>query len=668
MGQIKVMDRSLASKVAAGEVITRPVNVIKELIENSIDAGSTNIRVDLKNGGKRLIRVTDNGKGMDREDLELCVQSHATSKIERLEDFASLHSFGFRGEALASITAVSKLAITSMQEGQESGNRLTQEGAGQASVVAYPATPGTAVEIRELFYNIPARLKFLKSDQYEKSLVVDLIQSFMAIRPEISFALFHNEDRMLLSSGSGKMQELLPVLFGNSMGASMVEIKEKKHPILGVRIRGYLSHPSSYRSNSKDLKVFINQRIIKHPGINKAILQAYDQVIPQRKWPLGLFFIEVPPPMIDVNVHPMKMEVRLENEAILLEFITKSIKPALFSKDLSTTAKQSLPTSFVNANKNPDLTKTISFMSRLENSKPEPTPNLVSELSQVQENVREQPRSFKEIERDSVSPPVLGAEAVQPSLVVQPVFDVQAKQEVIPQVANVVPGPESGPSGSLARLELTEDSVETSLGEEQRQIAMEEYRVLGQLGNTFIILETTEDMVLVDQHVAQERILFEYFLGLLQRRSVQNAQRLLIPARLAMSAGMLSLASQFQEELKHLGFETQVHDTEVEILAVPDPIKGDFSPDFFEELLSSFEMNMASNRIEDYYKEIAETMACKGSIKAGDELSPVEMERLVNDLMQCENPYRCPHGRPVIVKYALKDVYRKFDRNFKKKS
>lgn len=636
MAKIRVMDPALASKVAAGEVITRPLNAVKELIENSLDAGAKSVQIDLQQGGKRLISVSDDGCGMSADDLKLSIQSHATSKISKLEDFLSLLSFGFRGEALASVAAVSKLSIESCEPSQSATSMQVVAGKIQGFGLS-TRSKGTRVEIRELFYNIPARLKFLKSDNYEKSLVVDLVQSFMATHSEVGFQLTHNDQRVLVSSGQGSYSEILAALFGAREARGMIEVPVKKHPILGIRLHAYLSPSTVYRSNSKDLRLFINRRIIKHPPILKAVQSAYENLSSMRKWPMGLIFLEIPPAMLDVNVHPMKLELRIENEPLILEFLAKSLRSALLERSTvprlisdfgstlgasSFTAKQS-----GSAEKNSTQSGLKDFfvndsVSVVPKSEILQDPSLSSEMQKSDE--------FKQ--RNTLIPSIeINKVAACPAEMKAPILEVK---------------------------------IESSSGIFPSDI--QRMRVIGQLKQTFILAEYDDSLVVIDQHVAQERILFETFYESLKSGSGSRSRKLLIPVNYKLSSAQSLIIEARGSLMRELGFEFTNETERLIINAVPLGLPGELENCFVEELIASLEDSSGITRLEERYKEIAESMACKGSVRAGDTLGFKEMEVLLRDLSKCENPFHCPHGRPVLVEMPHTEIYKKFDRVFKR--
>ena len=632
------MEPALASKVAAGEVITRPLNAVKELVENSLDAGAKNIQIELQQGGKRLIAVSDDGCGMTTDDLRLCIESHATSKITKLEDFLDLVSFGFRGEALASVAAVSKLRIESLEKDSTASLMEVQAG----KILGFgPSvrTLGTRVEIRELFYNIPARLKFLKSDNYEKSLVVDLVQSFMATHPDVSFQLIHNNQKILVSSGQGSYPEILSALFGAREARSMLEIANRKHPILGVKLNAFLSPSTLYRSNSKDIRLFINKRIIKHPPILKAIQSAYENLSSMKKWPMGLIFLEIPPAMLDVNIHPMKLELRIENEPLILEFIAKSLRSGILEKS-------SVPRVLSEIKK---PSRSLSFDEPLVNQ----TENRASQIGLGDFFVKGE-AAFASTDKNLENPSsdcqniVSKAESKIPTANPLQILD-----------GNI----HASANRNSAIVEVKSESCESIFPKDFAKM-----KIIGQLKDTFILAEYSDSLVIIDQHVAQERILFETFYESIKSGDGNRSQNLLIPIEFKLSSSQIIILESKGSILRELGFQFSMDDQNLLITATPKGLPAELDSHFLEELIVSLEDSFGSTRLEERYKEIAESMACRGSVKAGDPLIQQEMEVLLRDLSACENPFHCPHGRPVLVEMPYPEIYKKFDRVFKRKA
>ncbi|MCO4782323.1 MAG: DNA mismatch repair endonuclease MutL [Candidatus Cloacimonetes bacterium] len=706
MEKIQLMDAALASKVAAGEVITRPVNAVKELLENALDAGASKIKIEIMNGGKKLISVSDNGCGMGPKDLAMCIRSHATSKIVCLEDFSTLSSFGFRGEAIPSMGAVSKMSIESIGSDQEHGYKVWVNADFDQELELSALTSGTRVTIKELFYNIPARLKFLKSDNYEKTLIIDMVHSFLGVYPSVSFELIHNRERLLFSSGKGDNLETLSILFHRSQALEMFEVPQKKHPILGMSIQGYLSKPRVLRSSNKDLKIFVNNRIVKHPPILRAILVAYEKNIPDKKWPIGLFFIQIPPRMIDVNVHPMKLEIRIENEQILQEFITKNIRAALLSNDLApkyapkdtvvkpigffeskTLPKQdehkipeqeplikiknvSSPTpEIVNEQKAPQDLNLGQYKISAKNVDFKPSTTSTPFSSNFESQKSSSQTQSKAFKQDQIVSKNQGHEEIHKTPFEKTLLEQKPQLEEVPLEVKIkqIDSIETNKQEQTTAIVKSGDSL-AKLECEKSDLKFEDFELIGQLDLTFILGRYKNDFLMIDQHVAQERVLYEYYYEKLKSEATEAQQSLLVPASFEIPSRLQGVLAENIRVFENLGFRLSTEQDIVKITALPSKFKGEISKDFFVDLVSQIEMNFASNDLEDYYQNLAATMACKGSIKKGDPLKEIEMNSLMKRLFLCENPYHCPHGRPVIVKMPLKDIYKMFDRAFKDKA
>lgn len=635
------MEPELASRVCAGEVITRPVNAVKELIENSLDSGATKIRVDLLNGGKRSILVADNGSGMSPGDLSLCLKRHATSKLSAMEDFAKLTSYGFRGEALASMSAVARVRIESRIAGQECGYKVLAQGDREEKPVPSPREQGTSIELRDLFHTIPARLRFLKSDQYEKSLVVDLMQSFMAIFPGVAFELFHHSERILFSSGEGQSLSLFQDILGIGPGETLLEIERASHPILGMKIHGFLTGPTLTRSTSRHLRVFVNKRIVKHSPLVRAIHTAYDSLLGHKRWPLGFFFVEVPPRMIDSNVHPMKTEVRIENESILEEFMTKKIRTALLRSDLSTPLSLFPPKG-------------------IPSSVPKGGLETIGRKVSTSNSALLQPSLVQHADIQPVSSPEVPAPLPRSNL-----------KEIAPGLELEVGGrtreflqTQAHPACPSQSQNAEVPSPNISTKPLNEVFPIDQIEIIGQLDSTFILGEIYESMIIIDQHVAQERILFEEYFSRMRKKCSSSIQYLLAPPKIALSPKAKGILSEAGEALENLGFSLDFKGEDVLVSGVPDIFQGKVDAEFLEEIVNGFERGFASDKLEDYFRNIAAMMACKGSVKAGDLLSKEEMSSLLRALSRCENPYSCPHGRPIVVKISLREICSRFQRPY----
>lgn len=604
MGLIKIMDDTLASRVCAGEVITRPVNAIKELVENSIDSGADRIRIELMNGGKRSMLVSDNGCGMGRDDLALCLKRHATSKIKAMEDFTSLQSYGFRGEALASMSAVARVSLQSRLSCQENGYQIRAECGKEEEPVPFPREVGTTVELKDLFHTIPARLRFLKSDQYEKSLVVDLIQSFMAVYPGVSFELLHHGERILYSSGDECSRSLYAEILGLADPESLVEIPAFQHPILKMKIHGFLTGPSITRSSSRYLRIFVNHRIVKHSPLVRSLCGAYDSLLAHKRWPLGFFFVEVPPRMIDANVHPMKTEVRIENESILEEFITKKVRSVLLNHDLSTPLnKETVMT--------PAKTRAVTGLMEPVKSSPASNayqPSLITEKTSLF-----QPPNHSE-----------GPSLKETAVEVAPGLEIELNSRTRSFLNDVTPDINKE---SLKMIQAKDTKSPEETPETLRlALPIDQLEIIGQLDSTFIVGSLKENMVLIDQHVAQERVLFEEYLSRMRKKCRSTTQSLLAPVRIPLDSRGAAILEEACDPLKSLGFHLLIEGGELLIRGVPDIFNGRLDPEFIEDLVCGFEKGLGTERLEDYFREVAAMMACKGSVKAGDALGLDEMK------------------------------------------
>ncbi len=604
---IQPLSADLAAKVAAGEVILRPVNVIKELVENSVDAGSTRILVEIEAGGKRLMRVTDNGSGIPKEELILALTRQATSKLARLEDFATLVSFGFRGEALHSMAAVSRLRLQSRFQGAESAHAVISEGGLSFEEEPSALREGTCIEVRELFFNLPARLKFLKGERYEKALIQEVLEDFALAHPNVSFTLVHNQEKIFCTEGGGEFHAALAGVFGDSVASRFLHFQRAVHPILKFEFEASLSRPENCRSDSRELRVFINRRIVRHPAVVRSVRLAYEAFQEKRRFPAGVVFLTIPPRMLDVNVHPQKLEVRIENEGLLEEFLLKTIRQGMTRSDPVPGWK----------------TPAGSFTSQLKKweEPPPPKPSVPAPPAYVQTPLREEPKKAPE--------PVREEKPVLPGLKLEVPVKTESEEVLTP----------------IQRLQG--------------------FQLLGQLDKTFIVGQLGEEMLIVDQHIAQERILFEEFYRALKKGLKLQTQKLLSSVVLKLNARHLVLEDEAWERLQQMGFLVEHKNEELWIYGVPPQVTGKLDQEFLDRILMSLQGHGTGSQLEDYFRDLAASMACRGSIKAGDILSREVMQRLIEDLGLTANPFFCPHGRPVIVREPLPALYRRFNRTRK---
>ncbi|WNC12447.1 DNA mismatch repair endonuclease MutL [Brevibacillus brevis] len=700
MGKIQVLDEQLANMIAAGEVVERPASVVKELVENAIDAQATTIEVHVEEGGLELIRIVDDGQGMDRDDCLLAFERHATSKIQSSRDLFRIRTLGFRGEALPSIAAVSRLELTSSTSSSQVGTRLTIDGGqvGQPEDVAAPK--GTEIRVRSLFFNTPARLKYMKSIATEVGHISDYVNRLALTHPNIAFTLTHNGKTLLTTSGDGKLLHVMAAIYGVQVAKLLLPISGET---LDFRWSGFVSKTEVTRANRSYLSTLVNGRYVRSYALNNAIMRGYHTLLPIGRFPIVALQIEMDPTLVDVNVHPAKLEARFSKEDELCGAIEQSVKATLrqglgIVRPMVSSPKAKVVTQVVQPQFDLQLPKpSVTVSPSLEAS-----PRLQEWLSkQSQQRVQPAqvptatlpPATVKEAGGDYArgenthfsdalwSAKPVGQEdretgtweegALNPGRekAIGTKIGVSAAQEAttdtlavnipIPQVESMSAA--SGMAASLAEPD-TSDTGATGSAEEESAVPL--LYPVGQVHGTYIVAQNDEGMYLIDQHAAQERIFYEYFMAKLEEEGV-SSQIMLFPhtvevtsAEAAKLEKRLSLLQSFGLEIESFGGRTFI------VRAHPHWFPEGAEIEVIEELIQfvleageSMQANVVQMR-----EKAAILMSCKASIKANRYLTHAEMESLLNQLRRTTSPFTCPHGRPIIIHFSGYDLEKMFKR------
>lgn len=592
MKRIQQLSRQLINQIAAGEVIERPASVVKELVENSIDAGATRIEIEVSKDCLSL-RVADNGAGIHPDDIELAFSKHATSKISTADDLFDIHTMGFRGEALASIISIAKVVCTTRTKDFETGTRVECE---ESNVKSSPAACaiGTTMEVNDLFYNTPVRQKFLKSEKVELSYISEALQSIAISHPEIALTLIYDGKTPVKTSGSGDLLCVLTEIYSNSIAGELKKIN-KKDELSHLHATGFCSTPDFTRSSKKSVYVFVNNRVVKCPVILKAIDTAYKNMLPAGKYPFVCLNLSIPAKDVDVNVHPTKKEVRYQNPNQIFNFIYSSILGAL--ADIKVPQKEE-----------PDIVIPFGNYNTLQTT----TQDGVSQDKEDDDTVYVSSQKFEEIQETNTPP-------------ASRQFELNIKQIDldIPKVAQVE----------------------------------ETFNIIGQYQNTYIIFEEDTELKIVDQHIADERYIFEKLQANLKKEDI-HSQLLLISDVLQLEAADIELIQENSEKLKHFGYEIQkVSDTEIIFKKVPQVISHIKVKDILSDILENLHGDL--NNLEE---KMLVTMSCKAAVKAGTELNHWQMEELIKKWKTTKLPYTCPHGRPIVHTFSEKEIASFFHR------
>ncbi|KPK77076.1 MAG: hypothetical protein AMJ89_03090 [candidate division Zixibacteria bacterium SM23_73] len=621
--KIIILPEDLVDKIAAGEVVERPASVVKELVENSIDSGAKNVSVEIKKGGIKFIRVTDDGSGMDEKNSELAFQRHGTSKIKSVDDLYRIKTLGFRGEALPSIASVSLLDMLTRTKESLSGTRIKIEGGVIKDKKEAGAPIGTSIIVREIFYNVPARRKFLKSVLTETRHIIDLLTRFAIAYPEISFKLTSDQRELFDFKTTDSLEQRVADVFGKNQMEKMVQIKietgtetetEHEKPI----VSGFLGKPEIARSNRAELYLFVNRRPITSRTLYHAVQIGFGELLPKGKFPFAIVFIEIDPGLVDVNVHPTKSEVRFSDERGMHDLVYSKIKECLTS---------------------PEVMPII-----------EPFEKGV---------IPSEPPVDKKIRPDFEQPGMAVPPRVdRPAPDRSSTFESSKTEEELPQ--------KSFFKQDLVKHEHEAPKVEDIKKEKVEPIKAEKRIEAGgvnlwQLADTYILSQVKGNLMVLDQHAAHERILYEETMRNLTQRSA-SSQQILFPTVLELSPKEFETLEEHKELIGKLGFGIKhFGGRSVLVTAVPSLIKNKSGELFLKEVLSELEEERKVEK--DRVKAVAKSFACHGAVKAGDRLTPEEMSSLVHQLFATEEPYSCPHGRPTVVKISIDELNRKFGRS-----
>jgi DNA mismatch repair protein MutL len=636
MGRIRILSDVVANKIAAGEVVERPASVVKELLENSLDAGANELRLEVEAGGRRLIRLADDGCGMIRDDALLAFERHATSKLSDVKDLVSIATLGFRGEALPSIASVSRLVLETKTPEQEVGTMVEVAGGRILKCEDAALSRGATITVRDLFYNVPARKKFLRSEQTEIAHIASLVTHYSLAHPAKTFSLRHNHSELLSVTPVASLRERVFQVFGSLVLEDLIDLgdqgRDLKLPVdenqsieRRFRLRGFVSGPQVQKLNRNSIYLFVNGRLIRDRLLLHAISSAYHNLIPPACYPFALLFLDCDPEEVDVNVHPSKTEVRFHHGSLVHDFVRDTIRQTLMEQRPASRLPASTP--------------------------PQPGAALpYSEFTQGIENM-----NFPS------APPIDVLEAAA-DIATLPEFNLQRPLSPAPRLDFS----ETVATAVATRLAVPETHGPLLAGsyapEPESLDALRDLRPLGQIHDSFIIAAGRDGLWIIDQHVAHERILFEQVLAARANGGVPS-QRLLVPPVIALSAGQQIEYARIADELHGLGFETEPFGNRtIALKAAPAGIgPADIEKVLFEILeISENELRRAT--LDDLRRGIAASIACRAAIKINMRLEPAKIDWLLRSLAATSCPMSCPHGRPIALRYATRDILKSFHR------
>ena len=608
---IQILDQDTINQIAAGEVVERPASVVKELMENAIDAGATAVTVEIRQGGIGFIRITDNGCGIPKEELPLAFLRHSTSKIHSAADLLTVASLGFRGEALSSIAAVSQVELITKTTDSLTGSRYRIEGGEEKGLEEVGAPEGTTFISRNLFFNTPARRKFLKTETTEAGHVADLVEKIALSHPEISIRLIVNNQNRLHTSGNHNLKDIIYTIYGREIAGSLLSVSEERE---GMRISGFIGKPVIARGNRNFENYFINGRYIKSRLISKAIEDGYKSYMMQHKYPFTLLHFTIEPELIDVNVHPSKMELRFKDGEAVYQMVYHAVTSALSGKELIPTA--SLPEPRVpNQPKVPNQPEI--------SNQPE---------SQSQPEVPGRPEPFEKKRMEA-----MGIVKEPPS--------PYGKEPPVPPSAE----------------EKKEEQLELFDGRLLSEEARKRHRLIGQVFDTYWLVEYDGSLYIIDQHAAHEKVLFEQNFASLKSREY-TSQYISPPIILSLSMREAELLNRSIDVFRQVGFEIEPFGgSEFAVRAVPGNLLSLAKKELLMEMIDSLSEEGGRIAPESVYDRIA-TMSCKAAVKGNTNLSFAEADQLIDSLLKLENPYQCPHGRPTIISISKYEMEKKFKR------
>ena len=678
MGRIHILSEAVANKIAAGEVVERPASVVKELLENSLDAGATRIRISIEAGGKKFIQITDNGCGMVRDDAMLAFERHATSKLKDADDLLKVSTLGFRGEALPSIASVSRLHLETRAADTASGTVIEINGGKMARVEEAGLPEGTSITVRDLFFNTPARKKFLKAESTELSQIASLVTHYALAHPEKHFELHSSTNAMLVAPPVAGYSERVYQVFGKETLDQLIPVAavqklervglpqpppwrrpqiqdqedkdEDENPIDSadpgeMRLHGFVSKPEIQKLNRNSIFIFVNGRLIRDRLIQHALTEAYRNIIPPTVYPVVLLFLEMPPGEVDVNVHPSKTEVRFRQSTAMHDFVRDTIRAALmkarpvpqFTTEIRAHATASsgltpgardweAPSGLISAASPSASTQTLDGpVAGFALHAPQAPP--ISARFQFEGGIA--------LEANAAIPVARGI-----------------LEDSFTQPIDSIPD-----NGCAPAIDLAEENEENST-----LAALSTLRPLGQIRNSFILATNEDGLWIIDQHVAHERVLFE---RILKQRAAQKveSQRLLMPIVLELSPAQQAVFAEIADELAHNGFEAEAFGARsVAVKVAPAGVDAGAVEHMLHELFDQISREEQSLNLEKIRGRIAASIACHAAIKVNMQLDPNKMQWLLAELAKTDHPMSCPHGRPVVLRYSVKDIQKAFKR------
>ena len=673
MASIHVLDQNTIDKIAAGEVVERPASIVKELTENAIDAGASHITVEIKSGGIEMIRVSDDGKGIPADDIRLAFLRHATSKISCVEDLNSVLSLGFRGEALSSIAAVSRVELITKESDELTAVRYVIEGGREKLYEEIGAPDGTTIVVRDIFYNTPARAKFLKTAMTEAAHVGAYVEQLALSNPAIGFEFIVNGASRISTTGSGNLKDSIYHIYGRELSSQLLPVEYDED---GIRITGFIAKPSVSRGNRNFENYYVNGRYVKSRVVSLGIEEGYGNKLMQHRYPFTCLMIRVDGSLVDVNVHPTKMEVRFSDERKVMRAVSDCVRSVLYHQDM-----------IIRSSLNPPVKAPTPSKKEEKYAAPAPFEKNALRERQAAEVYK------KNAELNSKNSEMLH----NPELSVDAVFEngkrhqsIAAGDEGIPHLKpsagnegishqkpsagnNTIPQQETdaGESGTPHPKTETEETERPVTYEQQTFMdlspnvlspeAAPNRKIIGCAFKTYWIIEYGDKLYMIDQHAAHEKVLFTRFMKEYEKSQV-TSQQVSPPLIITLDSMGQALCDEYMEAFTKAGFEIESFGgSDIKISAVPYHMSALGTKQLFLEMLDHLEISTDPKKLKIYEHRVA-TEACKAAVKGGDRLSVIEAKALIDELFTCEDPYHCPHGRPTIISFTEKDLEKRFKR------
>ena len=679
MPHIHVLDQITIDKIAAGEVIERPASIVKELVENAIDAGSTSVKIEIKDGGISFIRITDNGCGIPQDEVQRAFLRHSTSKIETVEDLSHIASLGFRGEALSSIAAVTRTELITKTADAEFGTRYVIEGGKEVSLEDTGAPNGTTFLVHQLFYNVPARRKFLKTPMTEAGHVQDLLMHLALSHPEVAFQFLNNGQEKLRTSGNGKLKDVIYNVYGRDVAANLIEIDYEKN---GIHITGFLGKPIITRGNRNFENFFVNSRYVKSAMISKSVEDAYRDFVMQHKFPFAVLHFHLSGENVDINVHPTKMELRFSRQQEVYNTVFEAVHRTLLEPELIQKAEV------------PDPVEQSPFLlrPRKENEKVTAAELIKESRETVKDDVQDEDYFIRKMKERVLSyhnrsssaevadrKEIFRADEQKDKIAEHVKYAVEtADKTVAPETTAAVQ--KSEPAAETPTAATSADTTsnhratdaksdpgtgtQMDLFEENflKRDIRAEYKLIGQVFDTYWLVEFKDNLYIIDQHAAHERVLYERTLREMKSREF-TSQYLSPPIILSLSMQEAQLLNENMDRFSRIGFEIEPFGgEEYAVRAVPDNLFSIAKKELLMEMIDDLTEGLSTSMTPELIDEKVASLSCKAAVKGNNRLSAQEVDKLIGELLTLDNPYHCPHGRPTIIAMTKRDLEKKFKR------